>query len=109
MSQHDEAERLRRSDDEFGVALAQRLEIQFGSTPDLVCLIDSDGSFPTVAGRYFKVTPQITTGTESEGQSGVFTAALGSFYALNIGLSIPTNGTTKVVCSFAPYRWTFEF
>jgi hypothetical protein len=31
-----------------------------------------------------------------------------AFYALNIGGNLPTNGTTKVICSYVPHRWVFE-
>lgn len=105
----DDAERLRIADADFGIALARRLSSPGGEVPDVVCLVTTGGSFPTVAGRYYKVQPQLVLGTEAENQSGSFTAGTGEFYALNIGPNVPVNGTSKVVCSHVPHRWVFEY
>lgn len=103
-----EIERLRIADADFGIDLAQRLEKPGGEVPDVVGITTSAGSFPTVAGRFYQVTPQLVTGTELENQSGVFTAQTGPFFALNIGSNLPVAGTTKVVCSWVSHRWVFE-
>lgn len=104
----DDVERLRVAAADYGVDLAQRLEKPGGEVPDVVGITTSAGSFPTVAGRFYQVTPQRVTGTEAENQNGVFTALSGPFYALNIGPNVPTAGTTKVVCSWVDHRWVFE-
>jgi len=104
----DDLERLRLTDADFGRELASQLESAFGEVPDVVALVSTDGSFPASAARFFKVIPQTVMGTESEGQTGSYTAMSNAFYALNIGGNLPTNGTTKVICSYVPHRWVFE-
>lgn len=105
----DDLERLRLSDADFGLDLASRLQSEDGRVPAVVCLVSTDGSFPAAAGRFYKVVPQVVLGTETEGSSATFSSASGGFYAYNLGATIPTNGTTKVVCSFVPHRWVFEY
>lgn len=104
----DDAERLRIIAVDYGIALAQKLERPGGEVPDVVGITTSAGSFPTVAGRFYQVTPQSVAGQEREGQSGVFTPGTGPFFALNIGPNVPVAGTTKVVCSYVSHRWVFE-
>lgn len=106
---NDETERLRVADADFGIDLSRRLASPDGEVPDVVCLVTTGGSFPTVAGRFYVVQPQLVLGTEAENQSGSFTAGTGTFLAFNIGPNVPVNGTTKVVCSHVPHRWVFEY
>jgi hypothetical protein len=66
-------------------------------------------AYPTVAGRYYAVNPQIITGTEIEGAIPTFTADTNTvIYALNLGTAIPPPGTNMVIHGGSG-RWCFRY
>ena len=77
-------------------------------SPCIVGVTTTVTTYPTTAQRFYAITVQAILGTETEGGAGTVTARSGRIYALNLGSSIPPNGT-KVVCDFVPYRWVFRY
>lgn len=107
MTDLTELERLRLTDADL--ERSQEIEKGLDFASGVVCLVISDGSFPGVAGRYYKVQPVIVTGDESEGSTGTFTDTTGSFYALNLGATVPTVNVTRVLVVSTDYRYVFEY
>jgi len=70
----------------------------------------TDGSYPTVASRVYKMAVQTTTVNETENSTATF-AADGSItiYAFNLGSTVPTNGSGPYICTTGPDgRWYFS-
>jgi hypothetical protein len=70
-------------------------------------------AYPTVAGAFYGITPQRITGTNNEGDPGVFASELPDgattqMVALNVGSQIPPAGT-KVICEAVGGRWAFRY
>lgn len=66
-------------------------------------------SYPTSAGVFYGCNPDVITGSESEGATPTFTADTATVvYAVNLGTSIPPNGT-KLVVHAAGGRWCFRY
>ncbi len=63
----------------------------------LVCRTVSQGSYPTVAGRYYSVEAVQVGGTETEGATPSFTTISAPFRAANLGNGVPPVGTIVLV------------
>lgn len=75
----------------------------------LIAKTATDGSYPTSAGRVYKMAVQTTSVNETENASATF-AADGSIviYAFNLGSNVPTNGSGPYLCETGPDgRWYF--
>ena len=66
------------------------------------------GTYPTDAARTYALTPQDLDGDETEGATATFVAGTGTFYAYNLGGSIPPVGS-KVVVHAVGGRWCFRW
>lgn len=67
-------------------------------------------AYPTTAGAFYGIIPQRITGTNAEGDPGVFAGepAPTPMVALNVGTQIPPAGT-KVICEAVGGRWCFRY
>ena len=65
-------------------------------------------SYPTSAQRFYGCVPQTLLGVEVEGGPGSFTQEPSTFFALNLGTSIPPPGT-NVLATFVESRWVFRY
>jgi hypothetical protein len=69
-------------------------------------------TYPTAAGAFYGITPQRITGTNAEGDPGVFASDLAGggapMPALNVGTKVPPQGT-KVVWEAVGGRWVFRY
>jgi hypothetical protein len=74
----------------------------------LVGVTVSQGSYPTVAGRFYALTVQAVTGTETEGSAHTLTAVSDTIMAANLGTAVPTAGTAVPV-DRVPHRWVFRY
>ena len=66
------------------------------------------GSYPTSAQSYYACTPQAILGTEVEGGAGVLTPVGSTFFALNLGTTVPPVGTS-VIATHVGSRWVFRY
>lgn len=76
--------------------------------PAITARTRSAGSYPTAAQRYYAMVATEAFGAEVEGQAGTLTPGSGTFYALNLGATVPPVGT-DVICTFAGGRWVFRY
>lgn len=75
----------------------------------MLCVTATDGSYPTVAGAVYVVTPQELDAEDTEGAVATATGdTTQNFYALNLGASIPPQGT-QIVCHSVGGRWCFRW
>lgn len=66
-------------------------------------------TYPTTAAAFYAVVPCDVDGVESEGAAATYVPRSGSIaYALNLGDSVPPQGTT-VVCHAVGGRWCFQY
>jgi hypothetical protein len=65
-------------------------------------------SYPTLASCYFACEPLAVLGTETEGGPGVVSGNSTTFFALNLGSTIPPSGTQIVVTNVGN-RWVFRY
>ena len=106
----DEAELLREDDDDWNDQLASEQRAGDLGNVVLVGQTKKVTTYPTSAGSFYGIVPQVLGGTEVEGGAGSLTPSPGSplIYALNLGGSIPAAGT-YVICTFVDSRWTFRY
>lgn len=75
----------------------------------MLCQTTVVGSYPGSATAYFAVNPVSAGGSETEGGAASLTPDTSTvLYALNLGTSVPPQGTT-VVCHSVGGRWTFRY
>ena len=104
----DDARRLFTRDNTLVHDLTRSgLNPAFGS-PSILAQTTTISTYPTTAQSYFACLPLTLLGTEKEGGSGVTTAGSATFFALNIGSTIPPSGT-QVLTTFIGSRWVFRY
>jgi hypothetical protein len=82
-----------------------------GHGDGLSCLVETfaDSSYPTAAKAFFAVRPVEVDGDQGEGDSPRFVVDLErSFYACNIGSSVPPPGAIVVAHEYSG-RWVFNY
>ena len=104
---YDEAMRLRIGDAEVAAALARAVEDGHGSATILAKTV-TVSSYPTAAASFFGCQPVSVLGAEAEGGPGSLTVITQTFYALNLGSTVPSSGT-YVLCTFTGNRWVFRY
>ena len=104
----DEAKRLRDRDDSLQDGLSRRNRTPSFGSPSLVVQTKAIETYPAAAQRFYACVAQTVLGVESEGGSGSFSPGPASFFALNLGTSIPPVGT-YVVATFVESRWVFRY
>ena len=98
-------ERHTSAEDALDRAVGQELY----ASPALVGVTTTVTTYPTSAGAYYAVNPGLITAAETEGTAGSVSADTGTvIYALNVGTSVPPNGTSIVVHGVGN-RWVFRY
>ena len=77
-------------------------------SPTLLALTTTIQTYPTSAQSYFACRPLILLGNEIEGGPGSVTPGNATFFALNLGSTIPPSGT-QVLVTFVGNRWVFRY
>jgi|SRR5579883_2593601 len=108
MSADDEATRLRIRD--FGLLdELTRCDPQVASgSPCLVARTTTLTTYPSTAQVFYACEPLTVLGAEVEGGLGVVSVMPGTFFALNLGGTVPPVGT-EVLVSFTGNRWVFRY
>jgi hypothetical protein len=101
---------------------ARRLFLRDSALADVVVRQDSDppvgapsvlarttvlSAYPTTAGCYFACLPLTLLGAEVEGGAGVVSPGDSTFFALNLGTTVPQPGTL-ILATFVGNRWVFR-
>jgi hypothetical protein len=76
--------------------------------PNLLAQTTTLKAYPTTAQCYYACEPLTVLGAEVEGGAGTTSASPSTFFALNIGSTIPPSGT-QVVTTFVGNRWVFRY
>ena len=108
MSIRDDAKRLRVRDDAIAGDLSAAPYLADPGTP---CLVRRRRrSAPTRPRRasFFACSPVAVFGAETEGSPATLSPLTPIFYALNLGGTIPAQGT-NVILSFVGNRWVFRY
>jgi hypothetical protein len=79
----------------------------FGS-PSILAQTATINTYPSTAQSYFACLPLTLLGTEKEGAAGVLTPGSATFFALNLGSTVPPAGT-QVLTTFVGSRWVFRY
>jgi hypothetical protein len=108
MEAYDDAEKLRLDDDAFDLRDRPSPQGDVEGAVSFTGVTVAITSYPTTAGKFYGVQPQVVTGTETEGSSGTLTNVGTPILAKHVGTTAPPVGTA-VVCTFIPYRWQFEY
>jgi hypothetical protein len=85
--------------------------LESGAAEGEACLVGktvSQGAYPTAAGRFFALTVQAVTGTETEGSAQTLDAEDDTILAANLGSAIPPAGTAVAV-DRVRHRWVFRY
>ena len=104
----DEAKRLRGRDEVFADGLSRRDRTPSFGSPSLVVQTRTLQTYPTSPQQFYACVGQTVLGVEVEGGPGSFTPGPASFFALNLGTSIPPVGT-YVLATFVESRWVFRY
>jgi hypothetical protein len=108
MFETDDAKRLRWR----GSALADDLgrqdpEPPIGA-PTLLARTTTLSAYPSTAQCFFACQPLTLLGAEVEGGAGTISQGNSTFFALNLGTTVPPAGT-QVVTTFVGNRWVFRY
>jgi hypothetical protein len=104
----DESRRLRVVDQERLDEATREDPGDVGGSAVVVCKTTTVSVYPTTAAAFYAVTPQTVIGTETEGGGGTIAADAGTFYALNLGSTVPPPGT-NVIVTHVGHRWVFRY
>ena len=107
MTPTDELRTIRRRHAELVGTVMAPLAYASGA-PAMLALTTTIQTYPTDAQAYFACRPLILLGNEIEGGPGNVTPGSDTFFALNIGSSIPPSGT-QVLVTFVGNRWVFRY
>jgi hypothetical protein len=108
MHPNDEAELLRIETANQAIHHQERVHAGEGGAARVVALTTKITTYPTVAAGFYGMTTETITGTEVEGGPGTMTSYGSTFYALNLGTTIPAVGTS-LECTFVSNRWVFRY
>ena len=107
MSSEDEIRALRRRHDDLKNSIPDQ-PVYVGDNPTVLALTTTLQTYPTDAQCFFACQILSLLGAESEGGSGIVVPGSGTFFALNLGSTIPPSGT-QVLASFVGNRWVFRY
>ncbi len=108
MSNLDEAKRLRIRDENFSDELSRAMTFPSPGAPCLVARTTKLAVYPITARQYFACAPVAVMGNEAEGSAAILSPLPTTFFAINLGGSVPPLGT-DVVTTFVGNRWVFRY
>jgi len=103
----EEAATLRRRHMDLLDQIDRKTESAAGNSTVLVKTV-TVSTYPTAVQSFFGVQRAIVSGTEAEGQTPTFTLHGSTFYAANVGSTVPPSGT-YVLASLVGGRWEFRY
>jgi hypothetical protein len=77
-------------------------------SPALLAQTTTLTAYPTTAQAYYACRPLSLFGAEVEGGPGAVAPGSSTFFALNLGSTVPPAGT-QVVATFVGNRWVFRY
>ncbi len=104
----DDAERFLIRETALAEDVGRTLIDPFLGASSLLVRTTALRTYPTAAQSYFACQPLTLLGVEIEGGGGVMTPANSTFFALNLGSTVPPVGTQLVV-TFVGNRWVFRY
>jgi len=104
----DEAKRLRVQDQAIVDSLSVFPNILDVGSPCLVAQTIKLSIYPTSAQQFFACQPVALLGAELEGSQATFTPNPSTFFALNLGGTVPPQGS-NVIAAFVGNRWVFRY
>ncbi len=108
MIDSDEAKRLSSREDALADDVKRRDSDPPLGSPSLLAVTTTFKTYPTTSLSFHACLPLTLLGTEVEGGPGSVSPGDAIFFALNIGASVPPNGT-QVLTTFVGNRWIFRF
>jgi hypothetical protein len=108
MRARDEARRLRIRETTLADDLKCQISDSSRGNPSLLARTTVVSSYPTAAQCYFACQPAAVLGVEVEGGPGTISVLSSTFFALNVGSTIPPVGT-QILATFAGNRWVFRY
>ena len=108
MLESDDARRLTVRDSALAFDVVRRDSDPPVGSPSLLARTTTLTSYPTTAACYFACLPLTLLGTEVEGAPGTVTTGYSTFFALNLGSTVPPSGT-QVLTTFVGNRWVFRY
>jgi hypothetical protein len=108
MTVFDEVKRLRQRDSEVINASTRLLSGRSSGAPCLISRTTTLSNYPSAAASYYACNAVAVLGPEVEGGPGIISSDSGTFFALNIGSTIPPVGT-QVLVTFIGNRWVFRY
>lgn len=108
MMESDDARRFQIRESALAEDVKRTLIDPFLGTSSLLVRTTTVRTYPTVAQSYFACQPLILLGKEIEGGGGATTPSISTFYAFNLGSTVPAVGTQLVV-TFVGNRWVFRY
>lgn len=108
MTQSDELSRLTQEELDLVNRSGRSRSNPAPASPILVSRTKTLNRYPTTANVYYACDALSVFGNEVEGVVGSLTTYNSTFLALNLGKSIPPNGTV-VLATFVGNRWVFRY
>jgi hypothetical protein len=108
VTNYDEAKRLRVRDEAIADNLSVLPFIMDAGSPCMIAQTTKLSIYPSTAQQFFACQPVAVLGTETEGSQAIFTTHASTFLALNLGGTVPPQGT-NVIASFTGNRWVFRY
>jgi len=104
----DDAKRASLRDTALADDLRRRDSDPALGAPSLLAQTATINTYPATPQCYFACTPVTLLGPEVEGGPGDATPGTQPFFALNLGSTVPPNGT-QVLVTFVGNRWVFRY
>lgn len=108
MIDSDEAKRLFTRGDALADDVRRRDSAPPLGPPSLLARTTTLKAYPTTPQSYYACLPLTLLGAEVEGGPGLASPGNATFFALNLGSSVPPPGT-QVLTTFVGNRWVFRF
>lgn len=104
----DDAKRLFSRENTLADDVKRRDSDPSLGAPSILARTTSLTKYPTVPQCYYVCQPLQLLGPEIEGAAGVATPASATYFALNLGGSIPPAGS-QVLTTLVGNRWVFRY
>lgn len=104
---HAESQRLRLRESHLHDEQTRAHPPSSGGAPCVLAATINDGTYPTSPAVFYACTPLDLIGDETAGSAGTTSTAGATFYALNLGATIPPLGTKVLVTQLG--RWVFRY
>lgn len=104
----NEARRLQRLEAALSDELQRYPSESNAGAPSLVAQTFALKTYPTTAQAYYACQPLTVLGAEIEGNQGAVSVNSASFFALNLGSTVPPVNA-QIIVTFVNNRWVFRY